>query len=425
MIKSKKEVVQSIRKVVKRARGREFEMFFAYIGKDPVTAKRIELARSNRSELLGEIDRYYATMREGVSPSDVSRALSAREIAELNAARTALGGVASIPDAAAAYAKARAILDEAGMKETSIVDAVRAFADGESGVRHTKLSDALDAYIARLNPAQTEYRRTIQSRVGRFVYDLGGDRPVSSVTPTEALDWLERTMATESPTTYNGYLGDIKSFFNWCAKPVRAFCKSNPIASAEKRHVAYKRPEYMTAEETRKWLDILLDAACDEKSKLLLWRTALWFFTGARTVEIQRLKWKDLDLAGRTVFYAEVKGSQHGVPPRYVQLNDAAMAWLNARPPRRGRPDEDIFPSRDDTRSVSNTLERVARRNGLKIPKNAGRHTFITMHVAAYHDAALTESIVGTSSTMRGGHYQSPVKEEEAKRYFEEVRPRS
>ena len=424
MIKSKKEVVQSIREVTKRARGREFKLFFAYIGTDPITAKRIELARADRGALLDELDRYYATMRAGVAPGDVSRALSVRELADLNAARDALGDLATVPEAASVYAQARAVLDEAGLRETSIVDAVRAFAEGESGVRQISLADALDAYIARLNPSQVAYRRTIQARVGRAVMELGADRTVSSISPTEAMEWLERAMANESETTFNGYLGDLKSFFNWCAKPVRAFCKSNPLASAEKRSVAYKRPEFMSPEETQRWLDILLDAACDTKSKALLWRTALGFFTGARTAEIQRLKWKDLDLEGRTMFVAEVKGAQHGSPPRFVQLNDSAMDWLTARPLERGAPEEDIFPSRDDTRSISNTLDRIARKHGLKIPRNAARHTFVTMHVAAYHDAARTESIVGTSSTMRNGHYQSPVKEADGLRYFNEVRPR-
>ena len=83
-----------------------------------------------------------------------------------------------------------------------------------------------------------------------------------------------------------------------------------------------------------------------------------------------------------------------------------------------------MFPGVDKTRSVSNALARLAQKHGLKKPANAARHTFVTMHVAAYHDAALTESIVGTSSTMRKRHYQNLVREDVAKRYFEEVRPR-
>ena len=224
--------------------------------------------------------------------------------------------------------------------------------------------------------------------------------------------------------TYNGILGDLKTFFNWCAKPVRGFCKVNPLESAEKRREARREIEYLSADETQKWFDILLAGACDEKSKALLWWNALGFFAGARTAEIHRLRWKDIDLSERTVLFSEPKGFAHGVPPRYVKLCDAAMSWMLAAPPARGKDSDLVFPTRDGTRSVSNVLERVAKKNGVTLPRNAARHTFITMHVAAYHNAAETESIVGTSATMRRSHYQGLVKEEEALRYFREVRPR-
>lgn len=409
-----------------RKNGREYRVLSAYVGRDPVTGRRIQFARADRAELVAEIDRYYAAMRAGVAPGDLRDALSPQEIAEFRAARGEIGADAphALLDAAAAFARARRELDAAGLADVSVDEAVRRFVEASGGVHETTLEAAFEAYLASFGEAQETYRGIVRSRVGRAVVALGATRNVSSVTPREALAYVEESFGKMSEVTYNNHLGDLKTFFNWCAKPVRAFCKSNPLESAEKRNVAYRRPEYMSPEETQQWLDVLLAGACDERSKALLWRTALGFFTGARTAEIQRIKWKDIDLEGRTMFVAEVKGSQHGAPPRFVKLCDAAMAWLTARPLERGDPDADVFPSRDDTRAVSNALDRVARRHGLKIPKNAARHTFITMHVAAYHDAALTESIVGTSSTMRSGHYQSPVREEEALRYFNEVRPK-
>lgn len=423
MIRTKKEVVANIREVSKSASGKTYTMWNAYVGRDPISGRKIDITRANRAEVVAAVDRFYATLRAGVMPGDVKDALSQKDVNELRAAREALGGT-PVLEAADILVRAREALDRAGLSDVTILDAVRAYAESQSGITPKTLSDALDAYVATFNAEQETYRQTIRTRVGRAVQELGPARLVSEITPTEALAYVDRNFGHLAEKTYNGVLGDLKTFFNWCAKPVRGFCRTNPLESAEKRREAYKRPEFMTPEETQRWLDILLAGACDEKSKALLWRAALGFFTGARTAEIQRLAWKDLDLDGRTVFFAEVKGSQHGAPPRFVRLNDAALAWLTARPLVRGAPDDPIFPSRDDTRSVSNALDRVARRNGLKIPKNAARHTFITMHVAAYHDAALTESIVGTSSTMRSGHYQSPVREEEALRYFNEVRPR-
>jgi integrase len=423
MIKAKRDVVQRVKLVTKRARGQAFQMWYAYVGRDPLTAKRIEITRSNKKELLDALDEYYAAMRKGIAASDVPDALSASNVAEFNAAREALGG-GSVLEAAQIVSEARRKLRDAGMGETSILDAVRAFCDGKAGLAEISLQDALDGFLATLNPAQTEYRDTFRSRVGRMVLALGGDTLVSDVTPQMALGYVEKNFAGLSEKTYNGNLGDLKRFFNWCAAPVRAYCKGNPLETAEKRREASKRPEFMQPEEVQAWMDLLLANAYDEKGKKFLWWNALGFFTGARTVDIMRLAWKDVDLEARTILYAEPKGFSHGVPPRFVKLSDAAMAWLTAAPPTRGEPDEKVFPGVDKTRSVSNALARLAQKHGLKKPANAARHTFVTMHVAAYHDAALTESIVGTSSTMRKRHYQNLVREDVAKRYFEEVRPR-
>ena len=424
MIQSKAEVVRHIRKTVKRSCGKAYTYFVAHVGSDPISGRRIDIVRPSRQKLIDAINIYYDTMRAGVMPGDMKDAMSATDLAELRAAREKLGGM-SIVEAADAIAKARELLADADLGSTSVVDAVSAFVSAKSGVNKITLSDAFDAYLATFNADQETYRAVIKQRVWRALLELGAGRLVSDVTPKEAMDYLERNFGSAAEKTFNNNLGDLRTFFAWCAKPVRAYCKENPLATAEKRKEAKKRPEFMSADETQKWFDILLASACDEKSKMYLWWNALGFFAGARTAEIHRLVWKDVDLEAGTVLFAEPKGFAHGIPPRFVKLNDAALAWMRAAPLTRGAPDDPVFVGVDETRSVSNYLAVLARKNGIAIPRNAARHTFITMHVAAYHDAALTESIVGTSATMRRSHYQGLVREDEAKRYFEKVRPRA
>jgi len=422
MIASKAEVVRRIRETRKTIDGRGYTYFVAHVGSDPITGRRIDIVRNSRAALMDAINDYYAVLRAGVMPGDVDAALNPKDIAEVRAAREKLGGT-SIVEAADIIARAKEVLADAGLADITILDAVASFAGTKTGVKRTTLAAAFDAYLATFNAEQETYRKVIKTRVGRMVVELGAERLVSDITPTEAMDWVERSFGGLSEKTYNNYLGDCRTFFNWCAKPVRAYCRENPLASAEKRKEAKKRPEFMPVDDVKKWFSILLASACDEKSKMILWWNALGFFAGARTAEIHRLKWKDVDLDKRTVLFAEPKGFAHGVPPRFVKLNDAAMAWLTAAPPTRHGPDDLVFASVDETRAVSNYLAVLAKKNGIILPKNAARHTFITMHATAFHDAALTESIVGTSSTMRRSHYQGLVREEEAKRYFEEIRP--
>ncbi|MDA3923699.1 MAG: hypothetical protein PF904_03255 [Kiritimatiellae bacterium] len=63
-------------------------------------------------------------------------------------------------------------------------------------------------------------------------------------------------------------------------------------------------------------------------------------------------------------------------------------------------------------------MGETAKKLKIKLPRNAGRHTFITMHVAAYERPEMTDNMTGTSSQMRSNHYQGLTTKKEGEKYF-------
>ena len=63
----------------------------------------------------------------------------------------------------------------------------------------------------------------------------------------------------------------------------------------------------------------------------------------------------------------------------------------------------------------------VARAKEAKIalPKNAGRHTFITMFEAAHHDTNALSGIVGNTDAVRSKSYNGVELEREGRAYFQ------
>lgn len=432
MIRSKAEAIRAIRPVTKKVNGKLYGMFVSWLGSDPISGRRLEIVRADRRVLLQEIDKFYSTVRNGVQPGDALQAMNPSDVEELRRSRLVLEDVlgrkpekGAIPNVLQEFAEARLALNQAGFDGISIVEAVRQFAASHKGLTETTLSTALDKFLSTLNDSQETYRNIIQTRVGKAIMELGAERLVSSIKPTEAMNYLQNAFGDKSEKHFNNNLQDLKTFFNWCARPVNGFCRENPLASAVKKRIPHTRIKFLDVDDTKTLFSFLAEEARrKERGKAIVWASALWFFCGCRMAEIHRLTWGDFDETDGTVLVAEPKGFQHGIPPRFVKMPDAAKEWIKAFPLKRGEATESVFKRFfDSAQLLSNAIGKMAKRANVDLPRNSGRHTFITMHVAAFHDAGRTEQMVGTSSTMRRTHYQGLVKEDEALRYFSEIRP--
>ena len=412
MLKSQKEAIDSIRAIVvtkKAIPGVRSELrypaFYAYVGTHPVTGKKIQFTRARRAEVEEDIDKFYRAFKSG-DPSFYA---------------DASGSPVLRPREALDYREAREALDASGFAGLTILEVARTFIRDNQGVMRISLRDAYDEYLSSFADNQTSHVESIKSRVGRAILALDAHRAVSEITPREVSTMLRDEWGKAAPKTYNGNLTYLRSFFEWCKKPSRRYCRNNPTDGIEKRPEPYEEPKFLSPEDTEKLFRIV-EAEKDrwaDHAEMVQW-LALSYFAGLRSAEIHRLTGRDVNLSEGWVRVARPKGYQHGVAPRMVPLTDAAKAWLAAYPIPR-KPDERIFHTIAKPDDHADHL-KYGVRGRVAIPRNAGRHTFVTMHVAAFGDPRRTEILVGTSSAMRVNHYMGLATKAQGEAYFA-IRP--
>jgi integrase/recombinase XerD len=191
----------------------------------------------------------------------------------------------------------------------------------------------------------------------------------------------------------------------------------NPVAEVAVANVAVVKPGILTVSEAR----ALLEAATPEFVPVI----ALGLFAGLRPeAEIWRLDWSHIDLDTREI---DVQKSKNLASHRFVKISYNLAAWL-APHAKKKEPiclaDEPYF------RRMRETRERAAKRleadgidaEGLRQwSKDCLRHTFASMHYAAYKSATETAEQLGHAGNLRmfHRHYRNRVKEAEALAFWQ------
>ena len=135
-------------------------------------------------------------------------------------------------------------------------------------------------------------------------------------------------------------------------------------------------------------------------------------FAGIRPSEIQRLDWSAIDWSAKEVFVgANVSKSGN---ERYVKLQDNAMEWL--------------LPHRRDAEIIHydrSEFESARSKAGVEWGHDILRHTFGSMHLAAFRNAGDTAEQMGhgSSTTMLFKHYRRAVRQQDAEQFWE-IKPR-
>jgi integrase len=212
---------------------------------------------------------------------------------------------------------------------------------------------------------------------------------------------------------HRGYAGQI---FNLALD--YGYTTFNPLAKVKKFKERAETEEIsiFSAEETNR-----LFRAADPAIIPFL---TLWFFCGIRRATIERLDWRDIRLAEKRVVVPSYKGKNQ---TRYqVTLQENALAWLRPYAKESGSvlaPARTVnqaglamgAPSKRSTRSL---ILEAAKRAKLVLPDNVGRHTFISMHVAAFESMDKTSLEGNTSPAMIRQTYLDIVSREEALKYW-------
>jgi len=243
-----------------------------------------------------------------------------------------------------------------------------------------------------------------------------GDQLVSEIRTEDIRSWLlGLPLASKTRNKHRGYVSQIFNLaVDYNLTPV------NPVAKIKKfkERVSEENGEIsvLSAEQTGK----LFRAADAEVIPFL----TLSFFAGIRRATLERLDWSDVRFEEKRVIVPAYKGKNQ---TRYqVNLSENALEWLKPHVRENGSllvratainrfSKEMGKPSETATRRL--TLE-AARSVGVALPDNAGRHTFISTHVAYYESMDKTALEANTSVEKIKSNYLNLRTRQDAERYW-------
>lgn len=388
----KSAVENGIKKRVRKDRyGKEHTDYEAYFGIDPFTKHPVRITRASREELKKVIRDFYFRHQAGGDAAVRLTATQAIDAKNALDALTAAGTGVSLTEAVRAFldGSTRRLCDDRGV---TVGKAYREYYDG----KETSVTD----------------RNKVAACVGRWVDSFGEERPLSAVTAKEVLEYLQKNFADRKPKTYNSHLLYLNTFFNWCAKEEREYLLKNPVKSLERRDEPWTEPEYLKVSEAEAIMR-LVEAQKDTRPDMLAYEIVN-LFCGSRDIEVMRMAEADsanrVNIEDETVRIANGKGFQQGRRPRAFHIEPTALAWMKSF--------DFLAALKKVTPATKNDIFKLARKNGLRVFQNFGRHTFITMHVAAYGDPAKTQAIVGTSEKMRAENYCGLASKAEGEAFF-------
>lgn len=258
------------------------------------------------------------------------------------------------------------------------------------------LGEFFARYEARFAPEQTASRANARWLGSVLSKALGRDTPVACL---HHEDVLEALGAYESPATYNGLVERLGAAVRWGRK--EGLCDLPWVDGMERRPAAFREPVFFRPDRVERIFREAESHPGPPRAAVVAF-LALGFFAGVRTAEILRAEWADLNLDEGVLRIPRPKGWTNGRRPRLVELEANAVAWLRhwrrrvaAR--RRGRePRGAIVP--DGWRLTEWKRRRLVPTGdswGNDEAHNVMRHTYATMHVAAFRDAAATALNLG------------------------------
>jgi integrase len=294
--------------------------------------------------------------------------------------------------------------------EDQLIQACLAWSRAHPSIKEpATLSDAIIQYLVHhqsIGSGKRHYQ-SIKGNLGRYVLAHPG-LSVANPTRRSIQDWIDglRTLRGQpmTPTSKKAFRASLSGFFSWCLS--REMVAANPVSGVEVGRVRRKgRTLYWTADQCTRLL------ACIEPVARPSLAVAL--FTGLRTAEVCRVKWRDLSDDYLTISESDSKTSQRAVP-----VTDALRSFTLPR----GNPDHRIFPMSEweFIRLVSEACKVAS------IPRihNGARHTFITMRVAETGDIPRVSYEAGNSVGVIKSHYLGICSKSEAKNFWA-IRPLS
>ena len=290
---------------------------------------------------------------------------------------------------------------------SNLIEAAESFARRTRKITAKPVREAVTEFLAyKDKTAKARYREDLRSRLNIFAESFG-TKGTDRVTTSDLSEWINSlTLQSDDKKplgarTYNHFIRVIHTFFVFAIE--KGYSEENPAAGLKTRKVADKTPEVFTPEE----ITLLLSHAKDDFLPAL----AIGAFAGIRSAEIERLEWKDVNLAERYIAVTAEKaktGSRRTVP-----ITDNLAAWLAPYANRTGK----VWAGTHEAFYIAQ--ESTAKAAGVAWKQNALRHSFASYRlVTAGREAGIVAGEMGNSPAMVSKHYVDLVKPSEAARWF-------
>lgn len=390
--KSLAEAFSSIKVREKVVNNKVYPTYEVYLGIHPITKKPTRLYASNNKDLKAQIEDFYATLK---SKGDIASILSS----------------AQIMDAQLAY-----FLLAQAESDMTLQDCVKCALERTSQTKlvDITLAEAFEKYLDSKKSQTSDERKKTGATVGKWIQVIGNDKIVRSLVLDDIKDYLKTYYDDLEPSTFNAHLGYIRTFLRWCAHPEQRYIAEDPSAPMMQKPTLWKRPKYMKPEDVENLFRLLESKSVLRNCPEFLALAVTQFFVGVRRAEAIRIA-SDSEAAtiiidDETFRVDKGKGHTRGRAPRTAHIEENAIAWMKSF---------DYMNAMNKINDqTTRQLYKFAREHGIPIFKNAMRHTFITMHVAKYHNPQTTQSMVGTSGTMRAEHYDGLAPQKEGEAFF-------
>lgn len=201
--------------------------------------------------------------------------------------------------------------------------------------------------------------RTYEDVLGRFTRNVGPESLVASITEKEINTFVRA--AGISKVTQHARFRNVKTFVRWCQK--EEYLKTDPLRKVTAPEAPQKLPKAITRAE----LDLICKAmqnahdGCHRRGEII-WMIPLFrfgFYTGMRSSELGRLRWRDIDFDKGLIYIRRQKNKKEQTIP----LNTKAREVLDGI--QTSEPNAYVFrsPRLDDQaeRSTKRFRESVSR----------------------------------------------------------------
>src|SRR6516165_9084463 len=267
--------------------------------------------------------------------------------------------------------------------------------------------------IKAKDESSARYIKDLRHKLETFIRDpLFQNRAIQEITRDELVTWLYSLKV--AAVTRKNYARALSVLFTFAVD--KHYCVSHPARKLVPEKANGKKPGILTVIEAKA---LLLAAEPDFAPAL-----ALGLFAGLRPEsEIWRLDWRSIKLHKRII---DIDRSKNTMSNRHVRIADNLAAWLSpyidvhgVRGPVSVKGDSYYSRLQRARETAIRHLEEVSLpAEGLRQwPQDAMRHTYASMHSAAFNNDGDTSQQLGHGGSLKvfERHYRDRVEEREAR----------